>query len=83
MPNHLTVWVTKNWKILKELEIPDHFLRPPPEKSVCRSRSMEKLEPDMEQETGSELGKEYIKNVYCHPAYLTNMQSISSKFWEG
>ena len=40
---------------------------------------MEKLEPDMEQETGSELGKEYIKNVYCHPAYLTNMQSIS---WE-
>ena len=33
----------------------------------------------MEQQTGSKLGKEYIKAVYCHPAYLTSMQSIS---WE-
>ena len=33
------------------------------------------LEPDMEQWTGSKLGKEYIKAVYCHPAYLTYMQS--------
>ena len=31
----------------------------------------------MEQQTGSKLGKEYIKAVYCHPAYLTSMQSIS------
>ena len=31
----------------------------------------------MEQETGSKLGKEYIKAVYCHPAYLTYMQSTS------
>ena len=37
------------------------------------------LEPDMEQQTGSKLGKEYIKAVYCHPAYLTYMQSISFK----
>ena len=35
------------------------------------------LEPDMEQWTGSKLGKEYIKTVYCHPAYLTYMQSTS------
>ena len=35
------------------------------------------LEPDMEQQTGSKLGKEYIKAVYCHPAYLTYMQSTS------
>ena len=35
------------------------------------------FEPDMEQLTGSKLGKEYIKAVYCHPAYLTHMQSIS------
>ena len=34
-------------------------------------------EPDMEQQTGSKLGKEYIKAVYCHPAYLTYMQSTS------
>ena len=32
------------------------------------------LEPDMKQQTGSKLGKEYIKAVYCHPAYLTYMQ---------
>ena len=34
------------------------------------------LELDMEQQTGSKLGKEYIKSVYCHPAYLTYMKSI-------
>ena len=37
------------------------------------------LELDMEQKTGSKLGKEYVKAVYCHPAYLTYMQSTS---WE-
>ena len=35
------------------------------------------LELDMEQQTGSKLGKEYIKAVYCHPAYLTYMKIIS------
>ena len=37
------------------------------------------LELDMEQQTGSKLGKEYVKAVYCHPAYLTYMQSTSCK----
>ena len=37
----------------------------------------QQLEPDMEQRTGSKLGKEYDKAVYCHPAYLTYMQSTS------
>ena len=37
------------------------------------------LEPDVEQQTGSKLGKEYVKAVYCHPVYLNYMQSIS---WE-
>ena len=37
----------------------------------------EVTEPDMEQWTGSKLGKEHIKAVYCHPAYLTYMQSTS------
>ena len=36
-----------------------------------------KFEPDMEQQTGSKLGKEYVKAVYCHPAYLTYMLSTS------
>ena len=39
----------------------------------------QQLELDMEQQTGSKLGKEYVKAVYCHPAYLTCMQSTS---WE-
>ena len=37
----------------------------------------QKLELDMEEQTGSKLGKEYIKAVYCHPAYLTYMHSTS------
>ena len=39
----------------------------------------QQLELDMEQQTGSKLGKKHVKAVYCHPAYLTYMQSIS---WE-
>ena len=39
----------------------------------------QQLEPDMEQLTGSKLGKEYVKAVYCHPAYLTYMQNT---WWE-
>ena len=37
----------------------------------------QQLEPDLEQQTGSKLGKEYVKAVYRHPAYLTYMQSTS------
>ena len=37
----------------------------------------QQLEPDMEQLSGSKLGKEYVKAVYCHPAYLIYMQSTS------
>ena len=37
----------------------------------------QQLEVDMEQQTGSKSGKEYVKAVYCHPAYLTCMQSTS------
>ena len=37
----------------------------------------QQLEPDMEQQTGSKLGKEYINAEYCHPAYLTYRQSTS------
>ena len=39
----------------------------------------QQLEPDMEQQTGSKLRKEYVKAVYCHPAYLTSLQSTSSE----
>ena len=47
-------------------------------KNDCSSqRVFSYVEPDMEQQTDSKLGKEYIKAVYCHPAYLTYIQSIS------
>ena len=39
----------------------------------------QQLEPEMEQQSGSKSGKEYIKAIYCHPAYLTSMQSTSCK----
>ena len=39
----------------------------------------QQLELDMEQQTGSKYEKEYIKAVYCHPAYLTSMQSTEWK----
>ena len=64
-------------KILKEMWIPDHLtclLR-----KTCMQISKQQLELDMEQQSCSKLGKECIKAVYCHPAYLTYMQSTS---WE-
>ena len=46
---------------------------------TCMQVKKQELEPDMKQWTGSKLGKEYVKTVYCHPAYLTYMQCTS---WE-
>ena len=64
----------KLWKILKEMGIPDHL--------TCLLRNLyagqkQQLEPDMEPQTCTKLGKEYIKVVYYHPAYLFYMQSTS------
>ena len=63
----------KLWKILKEMRIPDHL--------SCLLRNLyagqEQLEPDKEQQTSPKLGKEYVKAVHCHLAYLTYMQSTS------
>ena len=64
----------KLWKILKEMGISEHLtllLR------SCMQVKKQQLQPDTEQQTGSKLGNEYIKAVYCHPAYLTSMQSTS------
>ena len=43
---------------------------------MCMQVNKQQLIPVMEQRTGSKLGKEYIKAIYCHPAYLTSMQSM-------
>ena len=74
LPNPLTCGSQQTMKFSSR----DGNTRPPylpPEKSVCRSRR--KLEPDLDQWTGSKLGKEYVKTVYCHAVYLTYMQSTS------
>ena len=44
---------------------------------ICMQVKKQQLELDMKQQTGSKSGKEYVKVVYCHPAYLTYMQSTS------
>ena len=46
---------------------------------ICMQVKKQQLERDMEQQTGSKSGKEYVKAVYCHSAYLTYMQSTSCK----
>ena len=46
---------------------------------MCMQVKKQQLETDIEQWTGSKLGKEYIKAVYCHLAYLTYMQSTSGE----
>ena len=60
----------KLWKILQGMEIPDHL--------ACLLRNLyagqEEIELDMEQWAGSKLRKEYVKALYCHPAYLTYMK---------
>ena len=58
----------KLWKILKEMGYQTTF---PASCETCMQVKKQQLELDMEQGTGSKLGKEYDKVVYCHPAYLT------------
>ena len=66
----------KLWKILKEMGIPDQLTCSWETRMQVKKQQ---LELNMEQQTGSRLGKEYIKALYCHSAYLTYMQSTS---WE-
>ena len=73
---HESLWLCGSQQTGKFLEMgmPGHFtclLR------NCMQIKKQQLEPNKEQWTGSKLGKESVKAVYCHPAYLTSMQSIS------
>ena len=73
----LTVWITTKYeKFFKRWEYQTTLSA---SWEVCVQVKKQQLEPDMERQTGSKLGKEYIKAVYCHPAYLTYMQNTS---WE-
>ena len=67
----LIVWITINCgKFFKRWE---YQITLPPSWEICMQIKKQQLEPDMEQWTGSKLGKEYVKAVYCHLAYLTYM----------
>ena len=77
MPKPLAVWITINCgKFWKRWEYQTTW---PASWETCVQVRKQQLELDMEQQTGSKLGKEYVKAAYCHPAYLTYMQSTS---WE-
>ena len=75
---HQSLWLSGSQqigKLLKRWGIPDHL--------TCLLRNLysgqEATEPNKEQQTGSQSGKQYMKAVYCYPAYLTSMQNTS---WE-
>ena len=70
MPKPLTMCITTNSGKFLEMEIPEHL--------TCLLRNLyagqeATVRLDMEQQTGSKSGKEYVKAVYCHPVYLTYM----------
>ena len=77
MPKPLTVWMTTNCgKFWKRWEYQTTW---PASWEIGKQVKKQQLELDMEQQTDSKSGKEYIKAVFCHPAYLTYIQSTS---WE-
>ena len=71
------MWIkTNSGKFLKRWEYQTTL---PVPWEICFQVKKKQLDTDLEQHTGSKLGKKYVKAVYCHPAYLTYMQSTS---WE-
>ena len=71
----LIVWITTNCgKFFKRGKYQTSL---PASWETCMQVKKQLLEPDTEQQTGSKLGKEYVKAVYCHPVYSTYMQSTS------
>ena len=74
-PKPLTVWITTNCGIF--LKRWKHQTTLPVSWETCMWVQKQQLEPYMGQLTGLTLGKEYVKAVYYHPAYLTYMQNIS------
>ena len=75
MPKPLTLWITTNCgKFFKRWEYQTTL---PVSWDTCMQVKKQQLELDMKQWIGSKFGKEYVMAVYCHPAYLTYMQSTS------
>ena len=73
----LTMWLTANCgKFFKRWEYQTTW---PASWEICMQVKKQQVAPNMKQWTDSKLGKEYVKAVYCHPAYLPYMQSTSCK----
>ena len=70
----------KLWEILKEMVYQTTL---PASWEICMQVKKQQLESDMEQQTGSKLGKEYVKEVYCHLAYLAYTQRYLVKCLAG
>ena len=76
----LTVWITTNWKILQEMGLPSHL--------ICLLRNLYAVQ-EVTTRTGRgktdwfQMRKEYVKVVYCHPTYLSYMESISAECQAG
>ena len=69
------VWITTNCgKFWERWEYETTW---PASWEICMQIKKQQLELDMERQTGSKSRKEYVKGIYCHPAYLTSMQSTS------
>ena len=77
----LWVWITINCgKFWKRWEFQTTW---PASWKICMQVKKKQLELDMEKQTGSKLRKEYVKAVYCHPAYFTYMQNTSCEMLAG
>ena len=70
-----SLWLCESQQTGKFLNIWEYQTTSPASWEICMQVKKQQWEPDMEQWTGSKLGKEYVKAVHCHPAYLTHMQS--------
>ena len=73
-PKPLTLWIKTNCKILKHMGIPDHLTWPL--RNLCAGQEA-KVRTGHGTMKQFQIGKENSKAVYCHPAYLTYMQSTS------
>ena len=75
MPKPLTVWITTNWKILRDGNTRTPYLHP---KKLVEVKKQQ-LEPRHGTMNWFKIGKVYIKAIYCHPTYLTYVQSTLCK----
>ena len=73
-----SLWLCRSQQTVENSSRDEEFTLPA-SWDICMQVKKQQLEPDMKQWTGSKSGKEYVRGVYCHPDYLTYMQSTPCK----